>query len=112
MGMTKNYLLSIQQACSEELFGQEAVEWAIYSGRVALTGDLQADLVTIMGEPGKPETGQYDAIVEAYQRVTNEHGRALNQLYVLTGVLDEILKPMPPGYAQMAARAKREAVTA
>lgn len=95
MGQTKNYLLQIQQNCSEELFGQEAVEWAIYTGKVQLTGDLQTDLVTIMGEPGKPETGRYDEIIVAYQAASREHGRSLNAVYAATGFLDDILKPQP-----------------
>jgi|GEM_PF-2822712 len=72
MGMTKNYLLKILENCSEHSFGQDAVEWAIVSGHIKLTGDLQTDLRTIMGEPGKPETGLYDEICEAYRRVRND----------------------------------------
>jgi len=51
------------------LFGQEAVEWAILSGLITLTYDLEQDLRLIMGEPGKPETGAYPSIVEAFQRI-------------------------------------------
>jgi hypothetical protein len=51
MGMTKQYLLKILENCSDEQFGQDAVEWAIISGWIQLTGNLQTDLRTIMGEP-------------------------------------------------------------
>ena len=95
MGMTKNYLLKIQENCCDQRFGQEAIEWAIVSGWITLTGDLQKDLVTIMGEPGKPETGQYDAIIEAYQRTCREQGDALVDLYHASGLFEEILRPMP-----------------
>ena len=96
MGLTKDYLLEIQQHCADELFGQEAVEWAIYSGWVKLTGNLQSDLVTIMGTPGQPETGLYDKIIVAYQRIANEHGRALAESYEASGLLAEIMRPIPP----------------
>lgn len=95
MGITKDYLLQIQQNCSEHLFGQEAVEWAIYDGQVELTGDLQTDLRTIMGEPGRPETGLYDDIIEGYQRLSHEHGRSLSAVYAATGFLEEIIRPIP-----------------
>jgi hypothetical protein len=72
MGQMKNYLLRVLENCSEEQFGQDAVEWAITTGFIRLTYNLSEDLRLIMGEPGHPETGQYDAIVEAYQRVVRE----------------------------------------
>jgi len=68
MGQMKNYLLRVLENCSDEQFGQDAVEWAITSGYIHLTYDLDTDLRQIMGEPGKPETGEYDAICEAYRR--------------------------------------------
>jgi hypothetical protein len=72
----KRYIENIICLCSEEKFGQDAVEWAIMSGHVRLTYDLQTDLMTIMGTPVMVETpifgpahpGQYDAIIEAYQK--------------------------------------------
>jgi hypothetical protein len=69
MGMMKNYLLKLLSHCSDEQFGQDAVEWGITSGFIKLTYDLETDLRCIMGEPGKPETGAYPDLVEAYQRV-------------------------------------------
>ncbi len=119
MGLTKDYLLQIQQGCSEELFGQEAIEWAVYAGRVKLTGDLQTDLTLIMGAPNicpgcqhleVPDSlkcdecgidlhpnprGQYDDLIEAYRAATRDHGRSLAAVYRATGFLDEILKPQP-----------------
>ena len=67
MGMMKNYLLELLHLCSEHQFGQDAVEWAIVSGQIRLSYDQEADLRLIMGEPGKPETGQYDAILVGYR---------------------------------------------
>jgi hypothetical protein len=67
MGMMKNYLLNLLHLCSEHQFGQDAVEWAIANGQVKLSYDFEADLRLIMGEPGKPETGMYDAIILGYR---------------------------------------------
>ena len=61
MGMMKNYLLNLLQQCSEEKFGQDAIEWAIVSGRVHLTYDLDRDLRAVMS--------RYDEIIEAYRLV-------------------------------------------
>jgi hypothetical protein len=59
MGMMKNYLLNLLAQCSEENFGQDAIEWAILSGLVHLTYDLDRDLHQIMP--------RYDEIIEAYR---------------------------------------------
>ena len=61
----KNYLLTLITLCSEEQFGQDAVEWAILSGWIKLTYHRDTDLRTIMD--------QYDQICEAYQRVCRLH---------------------------------------
>ena len=58
--MMKNYLLNVLQQCSEEQFGQEAVEWAILSGLVPTTYDLDRDVQEIMS--------RYDEIIERYRR--------------------------------------------
>ena len=68
MGQMKNYLLRILESCSDEAFGQEAIEWAILSGHLPLTYDLQADLIRIMGPPGFPALGEYDALCAAYRQ--------------------------------------------
>jgi len=67
MGMMKRYLENLVCLCSDEKFGQDAIEWAILSGHVKLTYVLQDDLVLIMGAPGQPDTGRYSQIVEAFQ---------------------------------------------
>lgn len=59
MGMMKNYLLNLLQQCSEEKFGQDAIEWAIVSGRVRLTYGLDRDIRQTMS--------RYDEIIEAYR---------------------------------------------
>src|SRR5215471_9839817 len=60
MGMMKNYLLKVLQECSEEKFGQDAIEWAIVSGLVRLTYDLERDV--------RESMSRYDEIIEAYRR--------------------------------------------
>jgi hypothetical protein len=60
MGMMKNYLLTLLQQCSEEQFGQDAIEWALGTGLVRLSYELDADVRSIMP--------RYDEIIEAYRR--------------------------------------------
>ena len=60
MGMMKNYLLNFLQHCSEEKFGQDAIEWAVVSGLVHLTYDLDRDVRQAMS--------RYDEIIEGYRR--------------------------------------------
>ena len=60
MGMMKNYLLNLLQQCSEEQFGQDAIEWAVVSGLVRLTYDLDHDI--------RESMSRYDEIIEAYRR--------------------------------------------
>ena len=60
MGMMKNYLLTLLQQCSEEKFGQDAIEWAVLSGRVRLTYDLERDV--------RESMSRYDEIIEGYRR--------------------------------------------
>lgn len=97
----KNYLLTVLENCSDEKFGQEAVEWDIVTGRVTLTYNLKTDLKTIMGDcvtatmPDRPagETN-YDRMIEAYRRQCQEHGDALVGLYHASGLMEEILRPV------------------
>jgi len=70
--MIKQYLLELLHLCSDQQFGQDAVEWAILTGRIRLTFDKERDLRLIMGEPGNPEGGRYSDIVEAYQRIISQ----------------------------------------
>lgn len=57
--MMKNYLLNLLQQCSEHRFGQDAIEWAIVSGLVRLTYDLDRDIHETMS--------RYDEIIEGYR---------------------------------------------
>jgi len=91
MGMMKNYLLQLLALCSEEQFGQDAVEWAILSGWLPLTYHLDTDLRLIVGQPGQPATGQYDAIVEACQRVCRQRDAAEAD----AGLLEELNRARP-----------------
>jgi hypothetical protein len=59
MGMMKNYLLKVLEHCSVEQFGQNAIEWAIITGRVHLGYSLEHDVQLIML--------RYDEIIEAYR---------------------------------------------
>jgi hypothetical protein len=64
MGMMKNYLLNLLQQCSEEQFGQDAIEWAITSGLVKLTYDSERDI--------RESMSRYDEIIEAYRRARGQ----------------------------------------
>jgi hypothetical protein len=64
MGMMKNYLLKLLEKCSDEAFGQDAVEWAIVSGWVKLTYHLNDDVQTIRS--------QYDQLAAAYRQRVSE----------------------------------------
>jgi hypothetical protein len=93
MGMVKNYLLELLHLCSDDQLGQDALEWAMVSGHLALTYNLQKDLRLIMGEPGKPETGKFPDVLEAYQRMVQQNNEALIESY--QPFLEEILRPVP-----------------
>jgi len=67
MGAMKQYLLKVLSLCCEHNFGQEAVQHAIFTGRIRLTYNLDQDLRLIMGEPGHPEDSLYPELVEEYQ---------------------------------------------
>jgi hypothetical protein len=69
MGMMKNYLLTLLQQCSEERFGQDVIEWAIVSGLVRLSYELEADVRSIMLS--------YDEIIEAHRRSLAQGTREL-----------------------------------
>lgn len=95
MGMMKNYILELLHRCSDEKFGQDAIEHGITFGLVKLTYDMETDVRAIVGEPGKPETGCYDQLCEAWRRVCADHHEQLIQSYIEAGVLEEILRPVP-----------------
>jgi hypothetical protein len=72
MGMMKNYRLGLLQQCSEEKFGQDAIEWAIVSGFVKLSYDLDHDIHQTMS--------RYDDIIDAYRvALAQETHRSPNQ---------------------------------
>ena len=66
MGMIKNYLLTLLQQCSEEQFGQDVIEWAIDTGRVHLSYDLDSDIRSIMS--------RYDELIETYRATEQQTG--------------------------------------
>ena len=88
MGCIKHYIGNLVCQCSDERFGQEAVETAIFNGRVPLTYNLEQDLATIMGPsplvapelPAKAER-LYDQLVEEYQAECRRNFEALTPSY-------------------------------
>jgi len=104
----KNYLLTVLQQCSEHQFGQDAIEWAIVTGRVQLTYDLETDVRLIMGDipspagageggasaPGEGRGGKqtnYDRIIVAYRAARLDlETQTLDALHPLFA---EILRP-------------------
>jgi hypothetical protein len=64
MGMIKNYLLTLLQQCSEEQFGQDVIQWAIESGRVHISYDLDSDIRSIMS--------RYDELIETYRATVQQ----------------------------------------
>lgn len=73
MGAMKHYFNDVVCACSDQQFGQDAVEYALQMGWVTLSYDLKADVETIMG--------QYDQIIEAYRREVNRNEEVLADSY-------------------------------
>ena len=73
MGATKHYLNNVICACSDEKFGQDAVEYAIVMGHIHLTMDFERDVATIMS--------QYDEIADHYQREVNRNEALLLESY-------------------------------
>lgn len=82
--MLKRYVERLIQLCSEQAFGQDAVEWAIFSGHIKLTYNQDQDLKHIMAVVDEPEgekpMRRYDQIIEAYRRVVNQHEEVAQQL--------------------------------
>ena len=69
MGMLKHYLLRLFTACApENTFDQDAIEHAIFTNHVRLTGNLEADQHTVLS--------QYGAIIESYHHVVQHHSVA------------------------------------
>lgn len=91
--MMKNYLLELLHRCSDDQFDQDAIEWAVVTGLVKLTYDMEKDVHLILGEPGKPDTGQLPAIQEAYRRVKQDSYDALIESY--RPLLEELNRARP-----------------
>ena len=83
MGCIKHYVGNLVCLCSDERFGQEAVETAIFNGRVLLTYKLEQDLELIMGPASLPakEPRLYDQLVEEYQAEVRRNLQALTPTY-------------------------------
>lgn len=67
MGFHKNYLNDLICACaSENGFAQEAIEYAVVSGWVTLSGNFQheVDIPIVMA--------QYDTILDGYHKVIRD----------------------------------------
>ena len=73
----KRYLENLLHLCSDEAFGQNAVEWGLVNGHVQLTYDLDTDLRLIMGDAchptlqhsptPAPQPGCYDQLCAGYR---------------------------------------------
>jgi hypothetical protein len=73
MSMMKNYLLKLLHQCSEEKFGQDAIEWAIVSGLVRLTYDLDRDVHEAMSRYDEIIEGYRVSLAQAARKVANQH---------------------------------------
>lgn len=86
---TARYIENLVMQCSDETFGQDAVEWAIMTGRFNPSYHLETDLEAIMGDPSQPtipstlnlskEPRLYDSFVEQYQTRQQADADALFQ---------------------------------
>ena len=74
MGAMKNYLIDLITSCVPDVqFAQDAIEHAIFTGRVMLTYDKDKDIAQIMS--------QYDDLVEVYQNHIQRNTAALLESY-------------------------------
>lgn len=94
--MTGDYLMKLLERCSDEQFGQDAVDFGITVGMVKLSYHLETDLRLIMGEPGQPETGMYDRLCEAWRRECAETHERLMNSYAEAGVFEFIQRAPTP----------------
>lgn len=98
----KHYLNDLLCACADEKFGQDAIEWAILSGHVKPTYHLKTDVRLIMGSvpDGPPGQTNYDRIILAYRQHLSEQTATLVDSYASSGLLEEILRPVPLAVSQ------------
>ena len=119
MAAIKQYLLTLLQNCSDEPFGQDAVEHAIMTGKLQLTYNMETDLHQIFDQRSAcceaPPHGavttdhsrglcaqcrrpsafkmRYDDFINAYQATRQRNLESLTDSY--SGLLEEILRPAP-----------------
>src|ERR1019366_2335409 len=104
MSAMKNYLLKLLENCSDEAFGQDAVEHAILTGAFKPSYVLETDLrfifspvpdpATALLEPARPET-HYDRFCAAYRDTCRKNESVLAASYEHSGLLEEILRNVP-----------------
>ena len=82
------YLEKLVEQCSDQRFGQDAVQWAVMMDLVTISWtDIEADARLLMA--------QYDAICDAYQNDCRRNQALLAEAYRDSGLLEEILRPIP-----------------
>ena len=85
MGMLKRYLENFVGQCSDQATGQDAVLWAVQSGRFKLSFTLDDDLTRMMGSPDPAadvkEEREYDRIITEYQAMLQTNRDALVESY-------------------------------
>ena len=116
----KRYLENLLHQSSDQQFGQDAIEYAIVSGTLQLTYHLPTDLHQIFdqrsnccdappqGELDHNHTGRcrhcgqtaafttrYDDFCENWRRQCRANEEALAASYEQSGLLEEILRPVP-----------------
>lgn len=91
--LQKRYLETLLHRCADEAFGQDAVEWAILSGALSLTYDLDTDLRAIFGAREGGEGSRYDEFCESWRRQCAQNADLLQASYA--GLLEELNRPVP-----------------
>lgn len=99
--MTGKYLLELLERCSDEKFGQDAIDFAITTGEITLTYNLEADCRRIFAPVAEPETPNakpetvYDRLCATWRQVCRENDQQLVDSYIESGLMEEILRPVP-----------------
>ena len=81
MGAIKNYLNKVISETADDIETQDAVEYAIYSGWVKLTYDLQRDKAVIQRELVN--------IVDKFRRIAQENTESNAPLLELVGQISD-----------------------
>lgn len=94
--MIKRYVENFITQCSDQKFGQDAVEWAILQGRLTLTFHLATDLAAVHAPlpaeaqtPGEKPLTRYDQLIEEFQLETRGQVELLMASYA--PLLEQIL---------------------